>query len=140
MGDGIRDLAAGVVNLLAGQQPPRTQTNFMAVFFYSMMSLVLVFEVYRFIRVLTNRRSAKHLPSNLTSRLRFKRLGLPLLIGGMVASFMFIGMPLMFGVPWRVMLLNQPDLAWVILISGSLALMNGVLQSIKNGRKTSGDH
>ncbi len=40
----------------------------------------------------------------------------------------------MFGVPWRVMLLNQPDLAWVILISGSLALVNGVLQSIKNGR------
>ena len=95
---------------------------------------MLVFEVYRLIRVLTARRSAKTVPSDPISRLRFKRLGLPLLIGGMVAGFMFIGMPLMFGVPWRVMLLNQPDLAWVILISGSLALVNGVLQSIKNGR------
>ncbi len=122
LGDGLRDLAAGVVSILNGQPPTPPPTNYPALFLYVFMLGFLAFELFNLVRlVATLRRPIK----NAEKISRFKLLGLPLLIGLIVAVWMLGVMPLMFHVSWPVMLLNQPDLSWVILLGGTLALFNG---------------
>jgi CubicO group peptidase (beta-lactamase class C family) len=136
LGDDIRNLASGVAGLLNGQQPTSPTRNISSVFLYIFMTGFLTFEVFNLARlVITWRRPLKISTKTATSRSWFKFLGLPLLIGFIVASWMLVGMPLMFHVSWAVMLLNQPDLSWVILLGGSLALFNGMLRSGLNAWK-----
>jgi len=129
LGDNIRNLAAGVAGLLSGQQPTAALTNYASIFLYGSMIGFLVFEVFNLARLISTwRRSLKMEKKNS----RFRLIGLPLLIAGSVAIWMFVMMPLMFQAGWKVMLLNQPDLSWVIFLGGSLALFNGVLRSGRN--------
>jgi uncharacterized SAM-binding protein YcdF (DUF218 family) len=96
------------------------------------MTGFLAFELFSLVRLIaTLRRPIK----NVEKISRFKLLGLPLLIGLIVAAWMLGVMPQMFHVSWPVMLLNQPDLSWVILLGGTLALFNGVLRSGRNAWK-----
>ncbi len=135
-GDGIRNLAAGVASLLVGQQPAPVSTNYPSVFLYIFMIGFLGFEIYNLARLpVTWNRPLKIIGQSHTFRYLFKPCVLPLLIGLMVACWMLIVIPMMFQSSWPVMLLHQPDLAWVILLGGSLALFNGILRSGINARK-----
>ncbi len=136
LGDDIRNLAAGVASLLSGQPPASAPTPYPVLLLYIFMSGFLVFEIVNLGRLATAWKRPVVIagPAN-TFRPWFKPCGLPLLIGLGVAGWMLGGMPVMFQASWPVMLLNQPDLAWVILLGGSLALLNGVLRSGLNAWK-----
>ena len=134
LGDGIRNLAAGVVSLLAGSQPPAPEVSYPVLALYAGMSAFLVFEIYRLVAILRGGlRPRRPILRVSTPWFWFRKLGLPVFIGSTVGAWMLVGMPRFFQVPFRVMLLNQPDLTWVIAIGGGLAFLNGVLQSGLNG-------
>jgi hypothetical protein len=133
MGDRLRNVAAGVASLVAGQAPPPPVTNYGALGLYAGMSGLLLFEVYNLVRVaLTWRRLPIARGPQRQRWLWFRRLVLPLLVGAAVACGAFVLMPAMFQAPPAVMLLNQPDLSWIIFLSGALALLNGVLRFASN--------
>jgi CubicO group peptidase (beta-lactamase class C family) len=129
LGDGIRNLGNGIAALLNGQQPTAAPTNYPSIFLYGSMIGFLAFELFDLARLIGTWRRPLKMEKKFSG---FKLIGLPLLIGGSVAVWMFVMMPLMFQVGWKVMLLNQPDLSWVILLGGSLALFNGVLRTGRN--------
>ncbi len=129
MGDRIRNLAAGVASLVAGQAPPAPVTDYGALSLYVGMSGLLLFEAYNLVRVaLTWHRLPAASSPDRGPWLWFKRLVLPLLVGAAVACGAFVIMPAIFQAPPVVMLLNQPDLSWVIFLAGALALLNGVIR------------
>jgi len=136
LGDGIRNLSAGVINILMGQKPPRAESDMKIYSLYIFFIGFLGFEFFKLGRfVFTLRRQNQR--NQFVSASWFKQIALPVLIGLTVALWMFISMPLMFKVPWQVMIRNQPDLAWVVLLGGLLALLNGILQSLQNAWKIS---
>ena len=136
LGDGIRNLSAGVTNILMGQKPPLVKPDTKIYLLYIFFMGFLVFEFSKLSRfIFTLRRHNQR--NKLASASRFKQIVLPVLIGLIVALWMFIIMPLMFKVPWQVMIRNQPDLAWVVLLGGLLALLNGILKSMQNAWKIS---
>jgi len=136
LGDGIRNLSAGVANILMGQKPPRAEPDIKIYSLYIFFMGFLGFEFFKLGRFMfTVRRQNQR--NKFASASRFKQIVLPLLIGLIVALWMFISMPLMFKVPWQVMIRNQPDLAWVVLLGGLLTLLNGILQGAQNARKIS---
>jgi hypothetical protein len=136
LGDGIRNLSAGVANILMGQKlllvEPEMKIYFLYIFFMGFLSFEF-FKLGRF--MFTMRRQNQRI--KFASASRFKHIFLPTLIGLIVALWMFICMSLMFKIPWQVMMRNQPDLAWVVLLGGLLALLNGILQSMQNAWKIS---
>ena len=136
LGDDIRNLAAGVASLLEGQHPTPTPTNYIPVFLYIFMIGFLVFEIFNLTRLAATWRQAPKIPvPSHTFRFWFRPCILPLLMGLTVASWMWIAMPIMFQASWPVMLLHQPDLSWIILLGGGLALFNGILRSGVNAWK-----
>lgn len=136
LGAGIRNLSADVANILMGQKPSLVEPDMKIYLLYIFFMGFLGFEFFKMGRfIFTMRRQNQR--NMLASASRFKHIFLPVLIGLIVALWMFIIMPLMFKVPWQVMILNQPDLAWVVLLGGLLALLNGILQSIQNAWKIS---
>jgi len=139
LGNGIRNLAAGVANILMGQKPSLVEPDMKIYSLYIFFMGFLSFEFFKLGRfIFTKRRQNQR--NKFASASRFKHLFLPVLIGLIVAVWMFTIMPLMFKVSWQVMIRNQPDLAWVVLLGGLLALLNGILQSVQNAwriRKTS---
>ncbi len=136
LGDGIRNLSAGVANILMGRKPPRAESDMKIYSLYIFFIGFLGFEFFKLGRfIFTLRRQNQG--NKFVSASWFKQIVLPALIGLIVALWMFISMPLMFKVSWQVMLRNQPDLAWVVLLGGLLALLNGILQSMHNAWKIS---
>jgi CubicO group peptidase (beta-lactamase class C family) len=136
LGDNIRNLAAGIASILDGQQPIPNPTNYPSVILYIFMIGFLGFEIFNLARLaVTWHRSPKITGQSHTFRFWFRPCVLPLLIGLMVACWMLIVMPVMFQASWPVMLLHQPDLSWIILIGGSLALIHGILRSGTNAWK-----
>jgi len=134
LGDGLRNLAAGIANILMGQKPSLVEPDMKIYSLYIFFIGFLSFEFFKLGHfVFTMRRQNQR--SKFASASRFKQIVLPLLIGLTVALWMFMCMPLMFKVPWQVMLRNQPDLAWAVLLGGLLALLNGILQSVQNAWK-----
>jgi len=139
LGDGIRNLSAGVANILMGQKPPLVEPDMKIYSLYIFFTGFLSFEFFKlgcFLFILRRQNQR----NKFASASLFKHIFLPVLIGLIVALWMFIIMPLMFKVSWQVMIRNQPDLAWVVLLGGLLALLNGILQSVQNAwkiRKTS---
>jgi CubicO group peptidase (beta-lactamase class C family) len=136
LGDGIRNLSAGVANILMGQKPPRAEPDIKIYSLYIFFVGFLGFEFFKLGRFIVTLRRQNQRNKGVSAS-RFKQIVLPFLIGLVVALWMFICMPLMFKVPWQVMICNQPDLAWVVLLGGLLALLNGILQSVQNAWKTS---
>ena len=136
LGDDIRNLAAGVASLLEGQHPTPTPTNYLPVFLYIFMIGFLGFEIFNLASLaVTWHRPYKTTGQSHTFKFWLRPCVLPLLIGLMVASWMLGVMPVMFQASWPVMLLHQPDLSWIILLGGSLALFNGILRSGVNAWK-----
>lgn len=136
LGDDIRNLAGGVAGLLDGQQPKPTPTNYPVVFLFIFMMGFLGFEIFSLARLaVTWHRQPKITGPSHSFRFWFKPCVLPLIIGLAVASWMLVAMPMLFQSSWPVMLLHQPDLSWVMLLGGSLALLNGILKSGINGWK-----
>lgn len=130
MGEGIRNIATGVTSLLAEAQPPAPETSLSTWILYISMLSALIFEVVQLIRVFLDAfRLRKPFPPTRNRGFVFRKLGLPILIGATVGLWMFVLMPLMFAVPIKVMLLNQPDITYAILIVGTLALLNGILRT-----------
>jgi len=136
LGDGIRNLSAGVTNILMGQKPPQAEPDIKIYSLYIFFMGFLGFEFFKLGRFIFNLRRQKQ-QDKFVSASWFKQIVLPVSIGLIVALWMFICMPLMFKVPWQVMICNQPDLAWVVLLGGLLALLNGILQSVQNAWKIS---
>jgi hypothetical protein len=131
LGDGIRNLSAGVANILIEQKPPLAKPDMKIYSLYIFFIGFLGFEFFKLGRfIYTMRRQNQR--NKFATASRFKLIFLPLLIGLIVALWMFIMMPLMFKVSWQVMIRNQPDLGWVVLLGGLLALLNGILQSMQN--------
>jgi len=136
LGDGIRNVSAGVANILMGQKPSLVEPDMKIYTLYIFFISFLGFEFFKLGRfIFTLRRQNQR--NQFVSASWFKQIVLPVLIGLIVALWMLIMMPLMFKVPWQVMIRNQPDLAWVILLGGFLALLNGILKSIQNAWKIS---
>jgi CubicO group peptidase (beta-lactamase class C family) len=136
LGDGIRNLSAGVANILMGQKPPRAEPDMKTFSLYIFFIGFLGFEFFKLGRFIFSLRRQNQ-RNKFVSASWFKQIVLPVLIGLIVVLWMFIIMPLMFKVPWQVMIRNQPDLAWVVLLGGLLALINGILQSMQNAWKIS---
>jgi CubicO group peptidase (beta-lactamase class C family) len=139
LGDGIRNVSAGVVNILMGQKPPLVEPDVKIYSLYIFFIGFLGFEFFKLGRfIFTMRRQNQQ--NKFAPASRSKHIFLPVLIGLIVAVWMFTIMPLMYKVSWQVMIRNQPDLAWVVLLGGLLGLLNGILQSAQNVwiiRKTS---
>jgi CubicO group peptidase (beta-lactamase class C family) len=136
LGDEIRDMAGGVASLLNDQPLAPVPANAASLLLYTFMIGFLAFEIFNLARLITTwRQPLPILREMVTPRARFKYLGMPLIVGLMVACWMFAAMPFMFQVSWAVMLLNQPDLSWVILSGGTLALLNGLLRFARNAWK-----
>jgi CubicO group peptidase (beta-lactamase class C family) len=136
IGDDIRNLAAGVAGILKGQQPTPAPTNYPSVFLYVFMTGFLGFELVNLVLLaVALQRPPKVMGRSHGIRFWFKPCVLPLLIGLTVASWMLAAMPVMFKASWPVMLLHQPDLSWIILLGGTLALVNGILRSGVNAWK-----
>jgi CubicO group peptidase (beta-lactamase class C family) len=136
MGDDIRNLAAGIASILDGQQPTPAPTNYPSFFLYIFMIGFLGFEIFNLARLaVTWNRPPKITGQSHTFRYWFKPCVLPVMIGLVVACWMLGAMPVLFQAPWPVMLLHQPDLSWIILLGGLLALLNGILRSGVNAWK-----
>jgi CubicO group peptidase (beta-lactamase class C family) len=136
LGDDIRNLASGVAGLLDGRQPTPAATNYPSIFLYIFMTGFLGFEIFNLARLaVTWHKSPKITRQSSTFQFWFRPCVLPLLVGLMVAAWMLVAMPVLFQASWPVMLLHQPDLSWIILLGGSLALFNGILRSGGNAWK-----
>ena len=110
--------------------------NYPSIFLYIFMTGFLGFEVFNLARLAFS----WHRPINITEPFHtfvfwFKPCVLPLIIGLAVACWMLAVMPALFQASWAEMLLHQPDLSWIILLGGMLALVNGIMRSSVNAWK-----
>ncbi len=136
LGEPIRDLVSGVTSLLSDRPVAPVNRDRNALFLYTFMAGLLCYEIFRLVQMM---KRWFH-PANLLVKgnkrwFIFRYLVLPILVGMLVGFTCLVGMPGMFQVSLAVMLLNQPDLTWVIILAGVLALINGPLASSLNGRK-----
>jgi CubicO group peptidase (beta-lactamase class C family) len=101
LGEEIRNLSAGVVNILMGQKPPRAEPDIKIYSLYIFFMGFLAFEFFKLGRFVFSKRRQNQ-QNEFASASLFKHIFLPALIGLIVALWMFIMMPWMFKVSWQV--------------------------------------
>jgi CubicO group peptidase (beta-lactamase class C family) len=134
MSEDIHGLITGVVSLVKGQTPVRVTTDPISRIFYFFLIGMLILEIIASIRAILRLRSR---PSSLALSDTTKRHGSfrvyrPLLFSLIGASAIFIGIPVALGFSWRLMFLNQPDFAGMLIALCLLILLRGALRSWLN--------
>jgi CubicO group peptidase (beta-lactamase class C family) len=130
-GEPIWQLSEGIVNLLTDRPPGEGKNSFltqlMVIAFPTLLMLQLLglFRAWSVLRGWRNRSKSPCL--GVKSLLR--HVGLPLIVDATIALGLLIGLPIAFETPLSVMLVFQPDLIGIAMISATLALVGGLLRS-----------
>jgi CubicO group peptidase (beta-lactamase class C family) len=119
-------VAEGVASLLEGKEPPSPPSNLGIFVVYAALFGLIVLQVAGMIRSAAVLRS-RRIP---TSRFGWKsRTGLALALSLAWASLVLVLLPKQFGLPLLTLAQGLPDLAYVLLLSGILALGWGVVRT-----------
>ncbi|WP_373543510.1 serine hydrolase domain-containing protein [Chamaesiphon sp.] len=130
-GEPIRQLSEGIVNLLTDRPPVEGRNSFLTqlqvIAFPALLMLQLLglFRTWIVLRQWRTRSKSPHL--DVKSLLR--HVGLPLILDAEIAAGLLIGLPMLFEAPLPVMLVFQPDLIGIAMISATLALVGGLLRA-----------
>jgi CubicO group peptidase (beta-lactamase class C family) len=120
-------VAEGVASLLEGQEPPSPPSNSGIFVAYAALLGVIVLQVGGMIRSAARLRR-RRLP---TGRLGSKsRTALALAVNLVWALLVLVLLPKQFGVSLLTLAQGMPDLAYVLLVSGVVALGWGVLRTV----------
>jgi hypothetical protein len=124
-GERMRGIAYGVASLLQGQQPSPIETNSSATDLLRIMVVIAAVQALAMVGSAITlrrfvRRTAKGVVGGWVSLVR--QIVLPLLLYLPLALVFLVGVPLIFAYPWPLLLLTLPDIGWVALIAGVLAL------------------
>jgi CubicO group peptidase (beta-lactamase class C family) len=121
-------IANGVSSLLAGQQPPPPPSNTGMVVVYSILLGVIALQIGGMTW------SALTLRRGRVSRSWFGRgwrIGLPLALNLVWALFVLVVLPQVFlGLPLPIIATGIPDLGYILLVSGLVALGWGILRTV----------
>jgi CubicO group peptidase (beta-lactamase class C family) len=130
-GEPIRQLSEGIVNLLTDRPPVEGKNSFLTqlqvIAFPALLLLQLLglFRTWIVLKQWHTRSKSPHL--GVKSLLR--HIGLPLILDAAIAAGLLIGLPILFEAPLPVMLVFQPDLIGIAMISATLALVGGLLRA-----------
>ena len=140
MAENVHGLITGVTGLVANHTPIQEPADMNSRLLYGGLAIVILFELFvngRVIRQLLNR------PKKLPGPRRPKKPKLPEqqlptryalvrpVVTSLVAGGLLIyGMPMVVGIPFNVMQLNQPDFTFLLLLCGFLIALRGALQSL----------
>jgi hypothetical protein len=121
-------LITGVTSLIVGRQPPPVPVALLPRIMYLVAVLFPLVELVLLVRQLRAWQRDKT-PSTTpgVARGALFKAGLPLLSGLFGAALILFGLLWWTHVPLRVALLNQPDMAWaLILLAGLIVLRTGL--------------
>ena len=124
----IASIANGVTSLLAGQQPPSPPSNTGVWVVYSILIGLIVIQIGGIVW------SARKLQRGRLTDVRV-RMGrsiiLPLILNLVWALITLIVLPkIMFGLPLMILATGLPDLGYILLLSGLIALAWGILRTV----------
>ncbi len=120
-------VSEGVASLLEGQEPPSPPSNIGIFIVYAALFGLIVLQVGGMIRSAAALRH-RRVP---TGRFGWKsRTGLALALNLAWAVLVLVLLPKQFGVPLLTLAQGLPDLAYVLLVSGVVALGWGVVRTV----------
>jgi CubicO group peptidase (beta-lactamase class C family) len=124
-GEHLRAIAYGVASLLHGQQPAPVETNSSATDFLRIIVALAAGQTLVMIwSVITLRRFAGRAVEGGAGGWKsvVRHAVLPLLLYLPLALVFLVGVPMVFRYPWPMLLIFVPDVGWVALAAGVLAL------------------
>jgi hypothetical protein len=123
----IADISKGVASLWAGQPPPSRAANTSVWVVYSLLIGLIIVQVLGVIR------SAQNLQRQRRTNGQVKvgrHIVLPLLLNLVWALVTLVILPKMiFGLPLMILSTGLPDLGYILLVSGLIALAWGILRT-----------
>jgi CubicO group peptidase (beta-lactamase class C family) len=130
-GEPIRQLSEGIVNLLTDRPPVEGKNSFLTqlqVIAFPALLLLQLLGLFRTWIALKQWRTRSKSP-HLGVKSLLRHIGLPLILDAAIAAGLLIGLPILFEAPLPVMLVFQPDLIGIAMISATLALVGGLLRA-----------
>jgi CubicO group peptidase (beta-lactamase class C family) len=130
-GNSIRQLYKGVINLLVNRPPPAMKNHLLTDLQVIALPILLVLQLLGIFRafIMLRRWHTRSKPTHLGTKSWLRHIGLPLVADGAIAAGLLIGLPILFDTPLPVMLFFQPDLIGIAVISGTLALIGGLVRT-----------
>jgi len=129
LGIRVQRLPASVLRMLLGQAIiPGYEFRYMQI----VHALVMLIPLLHIVAILATTRRIRILRTDteLPTRMQVARyITLPLIWNAALASVLLVILPIAFGAKMSVILLFQPDVGWVAIISGILAIVWGLLST-----------
>jgi len=129
LGIRVSRLPSSVLRMLLGQEVipgyefPHMQIVHVLVMLIPLLHTVAIWATSRRIRLL---RRSTQLPTRMQVA---QYIALPLIWNAAIAGILLVILPIVFGTKMSVILLFQPDVGWVAIISGIVAIVWGVLRT-----------
>lgn len=125
----LSGIAAGVTNLLVGQQPPAGPSAAGLFIFYAIPLLFVALQLIGMVRSSRVLRLWQAYPERQPRRWlsRLGRIGLPLGLNLLWALLILFGLPRSFGVPLPMLIAGIPDLGLLLAASAVIALVWSIL-------------
>jgi CubicO group peptidase (beta-lactamase class C family) len=132
MGEPISQLYKGIVNVLVDRPPPVVSNNFLTQLQVIALPILLALQLLGLFRAWIVLRCwhTRSQPTRLGTKFLLRHIGLPLVVDSAIAGGLLIGLPVIFDTPLPAMLFYQPDLIGIAIISGTLALVGGLLRTL----------
>lgn len=132
MGKPINQIDQGILSLLVNRPVPVINNDLLSQLQVIVLPIILALQLLGFFRawIVLRRWHARPqlLPKGKKSLLR--HIIIPLVVDIAIATFLLIGLPILFDIPLPVMLFFQPDLIGFAILCGILAMVGGLVRSI----------
>jgi hypothetical protein len=120
-------ISEGVTSLLEGREPPPPPSSIVTFLVYGVLFGLLAAQAFGIIRSAAAFRSGRPLAGRLGPRWH---IALSLVLNLAWAGFVLVLVPKSLGLPLLVIAQGFPDLAYLLLISASVALVWGVVRTV----------
>jgi hypothetical protein len=129
LGVRVSRLPGSVLRMLLGQEIiPGYEFSYMRIVY----ALVMLIPLLPIVDILTMPRRINFLQTNtrIPTQMQVTRyIALPFIWNAAIACILLVALPFAFGSKLSVILLFQPDVGWVVLISGIFAIVWGLLRT-----------
>ncbi|MDR8389819.1 serine hydrolase [Aliifodinibius sp. S!AR15-10] len=125
------EIADNIIRMLLSNNPVESTLDLASISVIMVLIVILLLQiagVFFTLRRLKRWKSGQSpLPQNLWQQIRYLVLPLALNVGW--AVLVFIAIPKISQILWPVILLFQPDVGWLAMLSGSIALLAGLVRT-----------
>jgi CubicO group peptidase (beta-lactamase class C family) len=124
--DRMGTIAEGVTSLLEGREPSPPPSSIVSFLVYAVLFCLLVVQALGIVRSAAALRKGRLASGRLGPRWH---IGLSLVLNFAWATFVLVLVPRQLGLPLLVIAQGFPDLAYILLVSASVALVWGVVRT-----------